>query len=212
MKKSSLLRVVCAGATAFVACTDNASTRVKGEAKPRFAQASKTLVAQKPLKITPMFVQRDDSDELLGVMKWNFDIQLPHPKRDLEFVVELREKGKAAQRIIGPSHYAGLPQPLSGHLTIFVGTYPLTGELSDSEQAKYLVRINEHRISKVSTVGSNTSSAVVANAFKGVKWTDSSSLPIQRNDGSFVRISGYRNDSSYRLPADVELVLTVKQS
>lgn len=212
MKRLPLIGVISAATFALTACAWNVSAKPAGKVKTRLVQVPAVRATSRALKITPLHVKRDDAAELLGVMMWQFDVQLPQPVRSLDFVLELREKGKAAQRLVGASHFTGLPMPANGHLKVLVGTHPLTGVLRESEKAKYMVRINEYRISKLSTAGSSVASVVATNSFDGLTGMESSSIPAQRKDGSFVLISGNRSSDSYTQPnaPDVELVFTTK--
>ena len=214
MKKLPFAGLALLGTAALAFCAWRFSPQPAAEASQITAAPVAAKSAQSALpKITARGVKLDATAEMLGMNMWRFDVQLPKVERDFEVVLQLREKGKATQRLCSESQFRGLPRPTSGQVTVFIGTYPLTGVLRDSEKAKYVVRVEGYEAKKGETLGSRGGTNLAANAFNGLLETSSDGIPLQGKDGSFVLMSGDRKSkpqAKRMSPPDVELVFVVR--
>ena len=121
---------------------------------------------------------------------WHFSIIAPKPTRHANFILEAEEAGKPVRRLISvhlDSQSEGWP--INGHLSIFVGQYPLYDNQGGDAKARYQVRENGFRSAPGIDLGEISSSAVEDNPLSG---SDAASYgnPERRPDGSFILISG----------------------
>lgn len=149
----------------------------------------------KSLKITAVAVPKTDVSELLGLDMWHFSIIAPKPTRHANFILEAEEDGKPVRRLASvrlDSQSNGWP--LNGHLSIFVGQYPLYDNQGGDAKARYQVRENGFRSAPSQSapsmnLGEISSSAVEDNPLSGSSATGYGN-PQRRPDGSFELISG----------------------
>jgi hypothetical protein len=144
----------------------------------------------KSLRITATAVPRTDTSELLGLNMWRFSIIAPKPTRHANFILEAEEAGKPVRRLASvrlDSQSGGWP--INGHLSIFVGQYPLYNSQGGDAKARYQVRVNGFRSAPSLNLGETVSSEVEDNPLSN---SDAASYgnPQRRPDGSFKLISG----------------------
>ena len=172
----------------------------------------------KSLKITGVTVPRTDTSELLGLNMWHFNIVAPKPTRHVNFIVEAEETGKPVCRLASVRLDSQEGWPVNGHLSIFVGQYPLYDNQGLDAKARYQVRVNGFRSAPSLNLGETSSSVVEDNPLSG---SDAASYgnPQRRPDGSFELISGYKfalqahngSPQGYFGPPNVALIFRIEE-
>lgn len=212
MKKLPFAGLVLLGTSALTFCVWRFSSQPAAEASQITAPVAANSVKNVLPKITARGVKLDDTAEMLEMKMWKFDVQLPKTQHSFQFMLQLREKGKSPQILFTEGWYKGLPVPINGRLSVFIGAYPLTGMTRGTEKVKYVIRIDGYAAQKGQTVGGWSSTDMVANPFKGLTDIGSASIPLQSKDGSFVLMKGNRKPAvgAPTTPADVELVFVTQ--
>ena len=144
----------------------------------------------KSLKITAVAVPKTDISEMLGLNMWHFSIVAPRPTRHANFILEAEKEGKPARRLASvrlDSQSGGWPT--NGHLSIFVGQYPLYDSQGGDTRARYQVRVNGFRSAPGINLGETSSSVVEDNPLSGSD-AENYRNPQRRPDSSFELISG----------------------
>lgn len=187
------LTSLCGAATIGMALLNTTGIMAQAAAVP----GSKAPTAWvKSMKITAVTVPKTDTSELLGLNMWHFSIVAPKPTRHANFIVEAEEAGKPVRRLANVRLDSQEGWPINGHLSIFVGQYPLYDNQGLDAKARYQVRVNGFRSAPSLNLGETSSSVVEDNPLSG---SDAANYgnPQQRPDGSFELISGYK----FALPA-----------
>ena len=114
-----------------------AALGVYAYSRVRFSQ---TYLLANGVQVTPIEVKADDTQQLLDVKLWKFDVYLPNPEKGDTVVLNLYQHGKFVKSLAGGGF--GPTRNPSHHLLVTVGLVPSVGDFSKPGQVKWLIRQN----------------------------------------------------------------------
>ena len=107
------------------------------------------------VEIKSVEVPKTDVSELLGLYMWRIDIVSTKPAHTVRCILEVQENGKLSHIVEEADIDPQKEWPQDGHLSVFIGEYPLFDGKASSSKAKYEVRINPFNTASQNEQGGN---------------------------------------------------------
>ena len=164
----------------------------------------------KLVEVTSVEVPKTDVSELLGLRMWKFNIVSTKPAHAVRCILEVQESGKPPRILAETGIDPQMGWPQDGHLTVFIGQYPLYDGQGAFTKAKYEVRVNPFPTAAQVEQGGNAVSSVLDNPLSALSVMNLNT-PDRRPDGSFVLGHAQRTIRPMKSPGDVALVFRVQE-